>query len=94
MYTRTRTHTHTHTHTGVISDVPLSPTKAKHSSSKKDSQVERDIAALRLTLVGEEVREAVTQPMKETVTAGKSLFDLGQRLVGWMVSSQVAASAA
>ena len=41
---------------------------------------------LRATLSEEELRERVTQPMKETLSAGKAILDAGQRLSGWIGS--------
>ena len=58
--------------------------------SKKNKKEETDMAAiisrLRAQLMGEEVREAVTGPVKETLTAGKALVNLGQRLSSWVSS--------
>ena len=31
-----------------------------------------------------ELTETITKPIKETVSAGKSLLDVGQRFGGWM----------
>ncbi len=84
----------------MISDLPLDPAGkfAEAGNSQKDTErVRREIATLRLTLVGEEVRGTVTQPLKETVTAGRSLLELGQRMAGWiggMVSTDVVAASA
>ena len=41
---------------------------------------------LRSILTRAELTEAITKPMKETVSAGKSLLSVGQRLGGWMRS--------
>ena len=41
------------------------------------------ISKLRSELTGEEIKQVVTQPIKETVTAGKSLLGLGQRIGSW-----------
>ena len=39
---------------------------------------------LRRELMKEEVKEVVVTPVKETVTAGKALLGLGQRLTHWI----------
>ena len=39
---------------------------------------------LRSILTRVELTEAVTKPLQETVSAGKSLLDVGQRFGGWM----------
>ena len=57
---------------------------------KKKSEADRDMAAaisrLRAHLLGEEVKEAVVAPVKETVSAGKALINMGQRFSSWIVS--------
>ena len=39
---------------------------------------------LRSILTRVELGEVVTKPLKETVSAGKSLLDVGQRFGGWL----------
>ena len=59
-------------------------------SSKKGQTIEdsvrMEIDKLRSELTGEEIKVAVTQPVKETVSAGKSLLGLGQRFGSWLGS--------
>lgn len=45
---------------------------------------EEGIPLLRSHLLKEDVTEQVIQPVKETVSAGKSLFGLGKSLTNWM----------
>ena len=44
------------------------------------------ISQLRARLLGEEVKMAVVTPVKETVSAGKALLNMGQRLSSWVAS--------
>ena len=64
--------------------------KKRSSKSKKKKMEEADAAAvvarLRARLLGEEVKEVVTAPVKETLTAGKAMLQLGQRLSSWVSS--------
>ena len=39
---------------------------------------------LRAKLVGEDWMEAITKPVKETISSGKALAGLGQRLGSWV----------
>lgn len=64
--------------------------KSKSKSKKNKSGQETDkvavVSQLRACLLGEEVKIAVTAPMKETVSAGKSLINMGQRFSSWVTS--------
>ena len=53
--------------------------------SKKDP-VNMKVNKLRSELSGYEFKMAITQPVKETLSAGKSLLSLGQRFSGWLRS--------
>ena len=53
---------------------------------KLDPDVAVAISQLRSHLLGEEVREAVVRPVKETVSAGKALINMGQRFSSWVTS--------
>lgn len=59
--------------------------KKTKTDSAEDS-VKTRIAQLRTELTREEFKAVVTQPMKETITAGKSLLSLGQRFSNWLGS--------
>ena len=54
----------------------------------------QEVALLRSDLVGEELKEKVTQPVKETLSAGKAFLDAGQRISGWIGSLVKASPAA
>ena len=69
-------------HVDVIADVPAAG--KKKSKAKKEDPVQREVAMLRAKLVGEDWMEAVTKPVKETISAGKALAGLGQRLGSWV----------
>ena len=64
--------------------------EAKVSPSKKGQtiadSVRMEIDKLRSELTGEEIKVTVTQPIKETVSAGKSLLGLGRRFGNWLGS--------
>ena len=71
---------------GVIADPGF---KTKGKSKKKKNQeneagVKGAISELRGKLLGEEVKEVVVRPVKETMTAGKALLGLGHRLTHWV----------
>jgi hypothetical protein len=59
--------------------------KSKKGQTIKDP-VRMEIDKLRSELTGEEIKVAVTQPVKETISAGKSLLGLGQRFGSWLGS--------
>ena len=71
-------------HAVVITDDSLRKSKSKKGS--KENNLKNDIASLRMELVGEEVKMAVVQPVKETLSAGKTLINAGQRLGRWISS--------
>ena len=54
--------------------------------------VEKEIADLRASLLGEELKETISQPVKETMSAGKTLLDAGQRLASWIGSRTASAA--
>ena len=74
----------------VIADkeVPL----GKHRSKKRGKRAKLDkdpvtaIAQLRSWLRGEEAKEVVTKPVKETLSAGKSMLSMGQKFSSWVAS--------
>ena len=68
-------------YTGIISDLA-------------SEGVSQDLALVRAALLGEELRERVTQPVKETLSAGSMVLDAGQRLSGWIASLIKASPAA
>jgi hypothetical protein len=77
----------------VVADGTVKQQKKRRSSGKKKAKQqlnETDVAAkfsqLRAHLLGEEVKVAVTAPVKETVSAGKALLSLGQRFSSWVTS--------
>jgi len=57
--------------------------KRKNKKNKLDEDVTTAIAQLRSQLLGEEIREVVTAPVKETMSAGKALLE---RLTSWVTS--------
>ena len=67
---------------GIIADSSVKFKKQKKGD--KSEGVSQDLAQLRAALSGEELRERVTQPVKETLSAGKSLLDAGQRFSRWI----------
>ncbi len=70
-------------HSVIITD----KSQAKTETKKKPKPTnEVNIERVRSELAGEEVKMAVTQPMKETVTAGKAVIGLGARLGRWFSS--------
>ncbi len=61
--------------------------QAKTETKKKPKLTnEVNIERVRSELAGEEVKMAVTQPVKETVSAGKAVIGLGARLGRWFSS--------
>ena len=60
--------------------------KRKNKKNKLDEDVATAIAQLRSRLLGEEIKEVVTAPVKETMSVGKSLLGMGQRLTSWVTS--------
>lgn len=63
----------------------------KKSKKSKKGQTTQDpektmIAKLHSELTGEEIKLAITQPVKETISAGKALLGLGQRFGSWLGS--------
>lgn len=48
------------------------------------TEPEVGLQELRHLLASEEISEAISKPLKETVSAGKSLLSLGQRFSNWM----------
>ena len=80
-----------HTHTTlliivtIIDEGMLSKKKPKKGQTVEDP-VRMEIDKLRSELTSEEIKVAVTQPVKETISAGKSLLGLGQRFGSWLGS--------
>ena len=69
----------------ISDEAKLSKKKSKKGQTIIDP-VKMEIDRLRSELTGEEIKIAVTQPVKETVSAGKSLLGLGQRFGSWLGS--------
>ena len=69
----------------IADGAKLSKKKSKKGQTVKDP-VKVEIDKLRSELTGEEIKMAVTQPVKETISAGKSLLGLGQRFGSWLGS--------
>ena len=70
----------------VLADKEVS--QSKHKSKRKNKKNKLDdettaIAQLRSRLLGEEIKEVVTAPVKETMSAGKALLE---RLTSWVTS--------
>ena len=61
-------------------------TQKKQKKGDESEGVSWDLALLRAALLGEELRERVTQPVKETLSAGEILLGAGQRLSRWISS--------
>ena len=58
----------------------------KTQATDHEDPVKARIAQLHSELTKEEYKFAVSQPIKETITAGKSLLNLGQRFSNWLGS--------
>ena len=72
-------------HSDVIADPGFKiKGKSKKKQNPEETGVKGGISMLRRELMGEEVKEVVVTPVKETVTAGKALLGLGQRLTHWI----------
>jgi hypothetical protein len=69
----------------ISDEAKQSKKKPKKGQTVKDP-VKTEIDKLRSELTGEEIKVAVTQPVKETISAGKSLLGLGQRFGSWLGS--------
>ena len=61
-------------------------TKKRGKKAKLDRDTATAIAQLRSWLRGEEVKDVVTKPVKETLSAGKALLGMGQRFSSWVTS--------
>ena len=72
-------------HAAIIAEETKKSKKSKEDQSGEDP-VKSKISKLRSELMGEEIKQTVTQPVKETVSAGKSLLGLGQRFGSWLGS--------
>lgn len=70
-------------HLVVITDKSRAKSKGK-KVTKSGSKV--NIERVRIELASRELQVAVTQPVKETVTAGKAIIGLGARLGRWFSS--------
>ena len=69
----------------IIADgVELSKEMKKTWVTDYEDPVKAGIAQLHSELTREEYKSAVSQPIKETITAGKSLLNLGQRFSNWL----------
>ena len=69
----------------ITDEVKASKKKHKKGPAVKDP-ARMEIDKLHSELAGEEIKVAVTQPVKETISAGKSLLGLGQRFGSWLGS--------
>ena len=58
----------------------------KMQATDHEDLVKTRIAQLHSELTKEEYKSAVSQPIKETINAGKSLLNLGQRFGSWLGS--------
>ena len=58
----------------------------KGKKGKVDGDMTLTLAQLRAHLLGEEMKEIVMAPVKETVSAGKALIGMGQRFSSWVAS--------
>ncbi len=65
----------------VITDKSQAETKTRTKPTNKGN-----IERVRSELAGEEFKMAVTQPVKETVAAGKAIIGFGVRLGQWFSS--------
>ena len=71
----------------IIADgVELSKEMNETQATDHEDPVKARISQLHSELTKEEYKSAVSQPIKETVTAGKSLLNLGQRFDSWLGS--------
>ena len=71
----------------TIADEAIKTSKKKPKKGQTvEDPVKMEIDKLRSELTGEEIKVAVTQPVKETISAGKSLLGLGQRFGSWLGS--------
>ena len=68
--------------TAIIADDIKPSKKSKH----EEDPAKKKIAELRSQLKKKELKRALTQPLEETVSAGKSLLGLGQRFGSWLGS--------
>ena len=60
--------------------------KSKKGKKMEETDVAVVVSQLRARLLGEEVKVAVTAPVKETLSAGKALLNVGQRFSSWVSS--------
>lgn len=78
--------------TDVLADKEVQWQRSRKSARKNkklpklDADVVMAISQLRSRLLGEEVKEAVVKPVKETMSAGKALVNMGQRFSTWISS--------
>ena len=70
----------------VIADKAKQSKKKPKKGETPEDPVKTNIAKLRSELTGEELKMVLTQPVKETISAGKSLLGLGQRFGSWLGS--------
>ena len=74
----------------MIADKKVSLGKHRTNKGGNKAKLYRDtvtaIAQLRSSLRGEEVKEVVTRPVKETLSAGKALLGIGERFSSWVTS--------
>ena len=59
---------------------------SRGKKAKLDEDMASSISKLRAQLQGEEVKQVIVGPVKETVSAGKALINMGQRFSSWVVS--------
>ena len=77
-----------HNSTDVVAhkEVKLRKHRSRGKKSKKQGEEADVVSQLRARLLGEEVKVAVTAPVKETLSAGKALLNMGQRFSSWVSS--------
>ena len=71
---------------GIIKLLYNTAVIADEDKHKSKDPVSTKIAKLRSEMEREEFKMAVTEPVKETVSAGKSLLGLGQKFSSWLSS--------
>ena len=70
----------------TLSVIITDKSKAESQDTKKSKGTKVSIGRVRSELAGEELKMAITQPVKESVTAGKAIIGLGARVGRWFSS--------
>ena len=70
----------------TLSVVITDKSKAESLDTKKNKGNKVSIGRVRSELASEELKVAITQPVKESVTAGKAVIGLGARVGRWFSS--------